>query len=111
VSTPNPAGNEEFVIRVNDFIEMANRIARRFDTAHAESAMAHAFARFSAFHYGQTVKEDTQAERVAFCHYIANTVAEYVAGYMDQVVGPTPAQAPTAATPAAASEGESGTEA
>ena len=37
--------SEEFLVKVNDFIQMANRIERRYDTHHAQLAFLHAFAR------------------------------------------------------------------
>ena len=52
-STPPQSTNtnaeisQEFFIRVNDFIEMANRIERRFDVQHALIALLHAFARYN----------------------------------------------------------------
>ena len=99
-----PPVNEEFFHRVNDVLQMANRIERRFDTHHAEFVLMHAFARYSAHHYRRTVKADSLEERLAFCSYIANMVAEQTAAHMDEVIGDTPA----AAAPGDANDGNEG---
>lgn len=78
----------EFFIRVNDFIEMANRIERRFDTQHAEIAMLHAFGRYSAHHYRTVVKNDSAAERETFATYIAAEVKHFVAQSIAELKGP-----------------------
>ena len=62
--------NEEFLIRVNDFIEMANRIERRHDSAHAQMALLYAFSRYSAYHYFNVVKSDTPEERESYVGYM-----------------------------------------
>ena len=86
-----PNISEEFYIRVNDFIEMANRIERRFDTGHAEIAMLHAFARYSAHHYRQTAKGDTAEDRVQFAEYIGAQVSHFVKEHLRDMAG-EPAQ-------------------
>jgi len=80
--------SQEFFIRVNDFIEMANRIERRFDTQHAEIAMLHAFGRYSAHHYRTVVKNDTAAEREKFAEYVGAEVKHFVAQYVVDLKGP-----------------------
>lgn len=87
VPQAQPALSEEFFIRVNDFIENANRIERRFDTHHAELVMLHAFSRYSAHHYLSTVKQDDQAGREAFAAYIARGVEELVVGHIAHLAG------------------------
>lgn len=91
--------SQEFYIRVNDFIEMANRIERRFDTQHAEVAMLHAFARYSAHHYRTVTKADSQAERDQFAAYISTEIKHFVSKHVDDMIGPPPA-APAADTAA-----------
>jgi hypothetical protein len=89
-----PALSEEFFLRVNDFIEAANRIERRFDSHHAELVMLHAFARYSAHHYRLTAKDDDQAGREAFAAYIARGVDELIVGHIADLAGePRPAPA------------------
>jgi len=82
--------SEEFIIRVNDFIQMANRVERRFDTAHAQMAFLHAFARYGAHHYFSTVKEDGAQEREAYAQHIADSVLKLVRHNLEQM---RPAQA------------------
>jgi len=91
--------SQEFFIRVNDFIEMANRIERRFDTQHAEVAMLHAFARYSAHHYRTVTKADSQAEREQFAGYISSEIKHFVLQHVADMIGPAPA-APAADTAA-----------
>ena len=78
----------EFFIRVNDFIEMANRVERRFDTHHAMSAMTHAFGRYGAHHYRTTMKGDDAQNRDAFASYIGATVRILVLSHLDEMLGP-----------------------
>ena len=91
--TPKPAEparppvSQEFFIRVNDFIEQANRIERRHDTHHAELAMLHGLSRYSAHHYRSTTSHDDAANRAAFAEYIGNTVRQLVAGHLDDMLG------------------------
>lgn len=85
------AVSEEFIIKVNDVIEAANRIERRFDTHHAQMVMLHAFARYSAHHYRSTAKVDDQANREAFAAYIARGVEELIVGHLEQMSGPASA--------------------
>ena len=91
---PAPEVSEEFFLRVNDFIEMANRIERRFDTAHAQLAMLHAFSRYSAHHYRSTAKIDDGDNREAFADYIGGAVKQLVLEHLEQISGPAAAVAP-----------------
>jgi hypothetical protein len=91
--TATPPGSEEFYIKVNDFIEAANRIERRLDTHHAVMVMLHAFSRYSAHHYLSTTKADDQAGREAFAAYIARGVEELIVGHVEHLAGPPPAGA------------------
>jgi hypothetical protein len=96
--------SQEFFVRVNDFLEQANRIERRFDTHHAELAMLHGLSRYSAHHYRSTTSHDDAANRAAFAEYIGNTVRQLVAGHLDDMLGQPAAPAADAdgdATPAA----------
>ncbi len=88
VDAKPPQFSEEFLIRVNDMIESANRIERRLDTAHAQMVMLHAFSRYSAHHYRSTVKVDDIEGREAFASYIARGVEELIVGQIAQMVGP-----------------------
>lgn len=87
-----PGLSQEFFIRVNDFIEMANRIERRYDTNHAEAAMTHAFGRYSAHHYRATAKADDAQDREAFADYIAAAVRSLILTSIDELKGPAPPQ-------------------
>ena len=104
-STPPQSTNtnaeisQEFFIRVNDFIEMANRIERRFDVQHAQIAMLHAFARYSAHHYLAMVKADSAEERDKYGDYIGDAVKKLVLHYTDNLKA-LAAQAAPAAPPA-----------
>ena len=82
------APSEEFFLRVNDFLEMANRIERRFDTAHAQMAFLHAFARYGAHHYASTVKDDSAQERDAFADYLGGAVVHLLRHNIDEMRGP-----------------------
>jgi hypothetical protein len=88
-----PVYSEEFFIKVNDVIAAANRIEKRFDTAHAQMVMLHAFTRYSAHHFRTTAKDDSQANREAFAAYIARGVEELIVGHLEHIAGP-----PAAAT-------------
>lgn len=79
--------SQEFFIRVNDFIEMANRIERRFDTSHAQIAMLHAFARYSGHHYRSTAKTDDAKNREQFAEYMSQAVKQLVLKHLDDMVG------------------------
>ena len=83
-----PQFSEEFLIRVNDMIESANRIERRLDTAHAQMVMLHAFSRYSAHHYRSTASTDDIQGREAFAAYIARGVEELIVGHIAQLAGP-----------------------
>ena len=95
--TPAPAPpsapeiSPEFFLRVNDFIEMANRIERRFDTHHAQLAMLHAFARYSGHHYRSTAKVDDAENRLAFADYVSALVKQVVLNHLDDLAGPATA--------------------
>ena len=99
---PVPALSEEFFIRVNDFIEAANRIERRYDTLHAELVLLHAFSRYSAHHFRSTAKADDAESREAFAVYMANQVAPLIIAHLSQLAGAAPAAA--AAEPADGAE-------
>lgn len=88
---PQVSPSPEFFIRVNDFIEMANRIERRFDTHHAQLAMLHAFSRYSAHHYRTTAKGDDAQNREAFADYIGGAVKQLVLSHLDDMSGPAAA--------------------
>ena len=79
--------SEEFFLRVNDFIAMANRIEKRFDTAHAQVAMLHAMSRYAAHHYRSTVKQDSEQERMDFCGYLANKFGNLTLHNIQQLAG------------------------
>lgn len=90
-ATAQPPASEEFYIKVNDFIEAANRIERRFDTHHAVMVMLHAFSRYGAHHYLRTTRSDDQAGREAFAAYIARGVEELIVGHVQHIAGAPPA--------------------
>jgi len=83
-----PQFSEEFLIKVNDIIESANRIERRLDSAHAQMVMLHAFSRYSAHHYRSVAKLDDSEGREAYAAYIARGVEELIVGHIAQMVGP-----------------------
>ena len=83
-----PSG--EFVLRVNDFLEMANRLERRYDTAHAQTAFLHAFARYGAHHYLSTVKEDSAKEREEYARYLSSAVVQMLGRNIAQMKGELP---------------------
>jgi hypothetical protein len=84
-----PEVSPEFFIRVNDFIEMANRIERRFDTHHAQVAMHHAFSRYSAHHYRLTATHDDEKNREAFAEFVGAAVKHLVQSHLTEMLGPT----------------------
>jgi hypothetical protein len=90
----------EFFLRVNDFIEMANRIERRFDSHHAQLAMLHAFSRYSAHHYRSTAKADDGQNRLAFADYVSGLVKQLVLTHLDDMAGPATTSAPAPDSPA-----------
>ena len=100
---PQPL-SEEFFIRVNDFIERANRIERRYDTHRAELVFLHAFARYSAHHYLSIEKQDSETRRREFAAYIARGVDELVFGHIGHIGG-EPKADPGAAGAASAGTG------
>lgn len=79
--------SEEFYIKVNDILERANRIERRFDSHHAELVLLHAFSRYSAHHYLSIEKQDSEERRQAFAAYIARGVEELVHGHIAHMAG------------------------
>ena len=79
--------SEELFIRVNDMIEHANRIGRRYDTTHAQLVMMHACARYGAFHYRSTVTVDTEQEREAFIRSMSETLASLLKGHLQNMAG------------------------
>jgi hypothetical protein len=94
MSEPTPPAtpeiSQEFFIRVNDFIEMANRIERRFDSRHASVAMQHAFARYSAYHFKTTTTAHDAANREAFADYVASELKQLVLSHIEDMLGPVP---------------------
>ncbi len=86
--------SQEFFLRVNDFIQMANRIEKRYDSHHAQLAMLHGFARYSAHHYQVTSAANDHADnREAFADYIGGAVKQLVLGHLEDIAGPAPAPA------------------
>lgn len=85
----------EFFFRVNDIIEMTNRIERRLDSNHAELVILHAFSRYSAHHYRQVVKPeaDSAEERARFADYISAEVRAFVLKHLEDLTGTSQAQA------------------
>ena len=80
--------SEEFTLRVNDFLEMANRLERRFDSAHSQMAFLHAFSRYGAHHYFSTVKDDSEDERERFADYLGGAVVHLLRQNFQQMRGP-----------------------
>ena len=68
--------SHEFLVKANDFIEMAHRIERRRDSAHAQMALLYAFSRYGAYHYFKTVKADTPEEREAYVGSLGGAVVQ-----------------------------------
>ena len=89
-----PALSQEFFLRVNDFIQMANRIERRYDTHHAQLAFLHAFARYIGHHFRTTTTVDDAENREAFAEYIGGGVKQLVLGHLADMVGEPAAAAP-----------------
>lgn len=85
----------EFVLRVNDFIEMANRVERRFDASHAHFSMLHAFARYSGHHYRSTTALDTLQSREEYADSLCSVLKDSILGHLADMAGATPA-APSA---------------
>ena len=88
--TTIPDVSEELFLRVNDFIEMANKIGRRYDTTHAQVALMHAFSRYGAFHYRSTVKNDSPEERAAYIEHVSEAVKTLLSGHLRDVAGELP---------------------
>jgi len=86
--------SDEFLVKVNDFIEMANRIERRHDSAHAQMAFLYAFSRYGAYHYFNTVKADTPEEREAYVGYLGGAVVHLLRQNFQQMRGPADAGGP-----------------
>lgn len=87
------AVSPEFFIKVNDFIQMANRIERRLDTHHAQLAFLHAFARYSAHHYKTSASSDDELNRKSFANYTAGAVEQLVLQHLEDLAGPSAQQA------------------
>ena len=102
--------SEEFFIKVNDMLERANRIERRFDSHHAELVLLHAFSRYSAHHYLATEKQDSDARRVEYAAYIARGVEELVYGHIKHMAGEPGSAAAEAAQPDATTGAEPASE-
>lgn len=83
-----PEVSPEFYVRVNDFIEMANRVERRFDTHHAQLAFVHALSRYSGHHYRSTAKVDDAANREEFAEYMGKVVQKLVLAHLEDIGGP-----------------------
>jgi hypothetical protein len=94
-----PPLSQEFFMRVNDFIQMANRIERRYDTHHAQLAFLHAFARYSGHHFKTTATVDDAENREAFAEYIGGGVKQLILGHLEDMVGGPAAEAGAAAAP------------
>jgi hypothetical protein len=95
-----PALSQEFFLRVNDFIQMANRIERRYDTHHAQLAFLHAFARYSGHHFRTTTTVDDEENREAFADYLGGGVKQLFLGHRAALSGgPRPSVAGVAAAP------------
>lgn len=92
-----PPVSHEFYVRVNDFIEMANRIERRHDRRHAQVAMLHAFSRYSSHLYRTATVADDAATREAFTNSIAAELKEVMALHLADILGPAPVPEPGAA--------------
>jgi len=99
-----PPLSQEFFMRVNDFIQMATRIERRYDTHHAQLAFLHAFARYSGHHYKTTASVDDATNREAFAEYIGGGVKQLILGHLDDMVGGPAAAAAAAGEAAPASD-------
>ena len=82
--------SDEFRLRVNDFIERANRIENRFDTAHALTVFLHAFSRYGAHHYFATVKQDSALDRDSYADYLGGAVVELLRRNFAEMRGPAP---------------------
>jgi hypothetical protein len=91
--TRAPDVSEELFLRVNDFIELANKIGRRYDTTHAQVALTHAFARYGAYHYKTMVKNDSPEERAAYIEHVADSVKTLLAGHLRDLAGEPAADA------------------
>jgi hypothetical protein len=79
--------SEELFIRVNDVIEHANRIGRRYDTTHAQLVLMHACARYGAYHYRSTVTVDTAEEREAFIRAASEGLGTLLRGHLQDLAG------------------------
>ena len=106
MSEPSPTSSNlppqapvEFFARLNDVLAVANRIARKHDTSHAQIVLAHALARFSAHHYKRTVKADSPEERQQFANYMASLVAHLIGVHMPEIMGDAPAEPEMPAAP------------
>ena len=82
-----PKVPREFLIRVNDFLEMANRIERRSDSNFAEVTLLQAFSRYSAHFYLKSTDEDTQEKRERFAELLSADVRRLVAEHLNDMAG------------------------
>ena len=89
----------EFFARLNDVLAVANRIARKHDTSHAQIVLAHALARFSAHHYRRTVKADSPEERERFGNYMGSLLTQLIGVHMPEIMGDPPAEPEAPAAP------------
>ena len=87
VSRTPLTSSEELFIRVNDVIQHANRIGRRYQTTHAQLVLMHACARYGAFHYRSTVAVDTPEEREAFIKSVSEGLGTLVRGHLQELAG------------------------
>jgi hypothetical protein len=105
-----PPLSEEFFLRVNDFIQMANRIEKRYDSHHAQLAMLHGFSRYSGHHYRTTsAATDDAANREAFAEYMGGGVKQLILGHLEDMIGAAPAQSAAAIAAAAATAADAPT--
>ena len=105
MSTPAPAPrpqlSPEFFRRVNDFLAMAHRIAKRYTMAHAQMVLLHAFARYSAHHYLSQAKDDSTELREEFGRYLSAVVGDL---FLQNVKGIAAAAAAAESRPEPAAE-------
>ena len=76
----------EFIERMNQFLRLANRLERRYDTQHATLVFLNAFARYSAHNYLSKVQEDTPEERQAYLDYIGRFYVDMTRRNMDDIL-------------------------
>ena len=107
MSLPDPTKPvpREFILRMNDFLDMANRIERRHDSAHAQMVLLHTFAWYGAHHYFKAVPadKDTASEREDYGKYLSQAIVGLVTSNLDKMRGP-PRAADASAPDAGAAE-------